>query len=143
MKVTTPRGRWIAAYWSELGILSDRGPGPGRVFIPPPVNEISFAHRLWQGANEQTGTILDQFECDNLEPAQCAKLAEVIRVHQRMNYGDRAPSRLVVDGGQPLAPVSRPLVAEIERAEMARHLLLLARFLEDAARQRKKVTIDL
>lgn len=138
-------GRWVTAYWTELyphGV-EHRAAGPGWVCLPPPANDLTFLGGLWQQASAALGTLLDQFEADELSPEQCAMLASIVRQHADVRYSPLVPGTVVAEVGSQIAPTVRPIVAEVDAAEMVRQLSALAGFLEDAARLRKRVTIDL
>jgi hypothetical protein len=145
----TEPGRWITCHWMELwddwmaGSFAARASVPGRIAegvltIPGPVEEITFAHGLWDLLNNELGTAFDMSEEEEVAPAVLPGVVALVAEFSRRRYaGTRGEVRVRVGtrfGSKPVA-----IVARMPAADLVRWLGELCAFLDDAASRGKAV----
>ena len=145
----TEPGRWITCHWMELwddwmaGNFAVRASQPGRIAegvltIPGPVEQITFAHGLWDQLNDELGTAFDWAEEEEIQPALLPRMVALVENFSRRRYaGTRGDVQVQVGtryGAKPAA-----IVARMPAADLVRWLGELCAFLEDAASRGKSV----
>jgi hypothetical protein len=141
-------GNWIGCYWEEhsdkLGQIMPQADlvAEGILFIPPPVEDITFHDGLWDELNRALGTMFDSFEEERVQPTILREMAHIISSFSRRHY-DGIGGEIYAQVGWRSTPNPGPLLAQIPAIELRKWLYELSKFLADAASQDKTVIISL
>ena len=143
-------GRSIFLYWEEAsGELESLPTGvhgtirPGVLYVPPPVGDLLAIEGIWDEANRELGTMLDEHEEESLQPEQARRLAELMSQREsqyRKRPADEVLRRAVADV---VAPVQSTVWAEITVKDVTRWMKEIAAFLSVAAQMGKVVVLSL
>jgi len=130
-RMTQMAGQWIFCHWEELYYVEvERQPGlvkEGVLFIPPPVNDVTFRDGLWDEMNRKFGTLCDQYEEEIIDSKTLQEMASMILDFVRCHYEQSGHVEAI----------------QIEVGDLTRWLRELSDFFADAASRNKNVVIEL
>lgn len=141
-------GRWICCYWEEKFFQLDIMPrqegfvSSGILYIPPPVEDITFHDGLWSELNYKLGTLFDVAEEEDVSPDLLPQMDSIIANFVKQHYSGATGMR-VVQVGLETAPQPRLVIAQMPLIELRLHLQRLSKFVAEAARQGKVISVSL